>query len=134
MDKIKKIVEWTKIKIRLEKKNKGKIYFHEREIWWVNLGINIGFEQDGKHKNCERPALILKKFNKNLFWILPLSSRSKDNQYYLPFKYQEKGKIKNGIVILSQIRTVSNKRLLRKIGVIPKNEFNIIRNKVKNLI
>ncbi|MBU2219125.1 hypothetical protein KKG15_01365 [Patescibacteria group bacterium] len=22
-----------------------KILFHEREIWWCSLGVNIGFEQ-----------------------------------------------------------------------------------------
>jgi hypothetical protein len=30
-------------------------YFREKEIWWACLGANIGFEQNGKNENFERP-------------------------------------------------------------------------------
>lgn len=25
--------------------------FKERDIWWISVGINVGFEEDGKHEN-----------------------------------------------------------------------------------
>ena len=28
----------------------GVVYFHEREIWFCYLGVNIGSEQDGTRK------------------------------------------------------------------------------------
>ena len=38
-------------------------YFHEREVWWCSLGMNVGFEQDGKGLQYMRPVLILKGFS-----------------------------------------------------------------------
>lgn len=25
--------------------------FKERDIWWVSVGVNVGFEEDGKTRN-----------------------------------------------------------------------------------
>jgi len=41
----------------------GRLFFHEREIWWCLLGVNIGSEQDGRGVNFTRSVLIFKKFN-----------------------------------------------------------------------
>ena len=30
--------------------NKVRAFFHEREVWFSSVGVNIGFEQDGKHE------------------------------------------------------------------------------------
>ena len=56
--------------------------FKEREIWWCRLGVNIGHEQDGKGMQAYRPILVLKKFNRQIFWGVPLTTQIKDNQYY----------------------------------------------------
>ena len=32
-------------------KDIDNIFFREKEVWWIALGVNIGFEQDGKGKN-----------------------------------------------------------------------------------
>ena len=77
--------KWHSIKALLDKKKK-EIYFKEREIWWCSLGLNIGFEQDGKNYRFERPVLILKKFSKDLFWALPSTSQDKTGEYYYQFK------------------------------------------------
>jgi len=107
-----------------------KIYFHEREIWWCCLGLNIGFEQDGKNNQFERPVLILKKFNRDIFWALSLTSRNKEGKYYYQFEYRER----KYSVILSQLKLMSNKRLLRKIRTFPRDDFNEVRKLVKDLI
>jgi mRNA interferase MazF len=102
-------------------------YFHEREKWWCSLGINIGYEQDGKNENFERPVLVLRKFNRDIALITPLTSVAKENQYH------HKLNTGDSFVILSQIRLISAKRLLRKIEVIGENEFKEITNKIKRL-
>ena len=107
-----------------------KIYFHEREIWWCCLGLNIGFEQDGKNNQFERPVLILKKFNKNIFWALSLTSKDKTGKYYYQFKYKER----KYSIILSQLKLMSSKRLLRKIRTFPQDDFKEIRKLIKELV
>ena len=123
-------VSWTKLKIRLHIAADINFYFHEREIWWVSLGANIGFEQDGKNKQFERPVLVLKKFNKNILWILSLTSSDKKGKYYHEVEY----KGKKYQVVLSQLRLISSKRLIRKIRKLSQAEFNEIRSKVKRFI
>ena len=64
---------WNLQKKQINNKHR-RITFHEREIWWCSLGLNIGFEQDGKNYLYERPVLVIRKFNKHTLWILPLTS------------------------------------------------------------
>lgn len=100
---------WNKRKKALQQSTFGA-FVHEREVWWCALGINIGVEADGKHETFERPVLVLQKFNKDLVLVVPLTSRPKRNPYHWPFWHQ--GKLYAAVV--SQIRLISTKRLLRK--------------------
>lgn len=128
--KLKRIVDWTKIKLRIENKGNIKIYFHEREIWWTSLGSNIGYEQDGKNRLFERPVLIFKKFNKFILWVLPLTSQVKTGKYYYQFEYDKK----KYSIILSQLRIISSKRLLRKIRNFPKDDFDNVKVEIRKLV
>jgi mRNA interferase MazF len=126
-----KFITWTKLKIRLHlKSDENHIGFKEREIWWSSLGINIGYEQDGKNDNFERPVLILKKFNKNIMWVLPMTSKNKTGGYYYQFERNDQ----KYSIILSQLRLISSKRLLRKIGMITEAEFGKVREEIKKLL
>jgi len=100
---------WNKLKKNLHYSEK-KIYFKEKEIWWCSLGINIGYEQDGKNNNFERPIVVLRKFNNDLLWIIPLTTGNKSGKYYYSFENNNK----KYSAILSQIRLISTKRLVRK--------------------
>ena len=103
---------------------------HECEIWWLSLGVNVGVEIDGKHNNFERPVLVIKRFNRQMAWILPTTSRIKSNRFHEKFLF-------NGdtyFVALTQIRTISTKRFLRKIGMIPKIDFCRIKQRLDKLI
>jgi mRNA interferase MazF len=106
------------------------IFWHEREVWWCALGVNVGVETDGKHENFERPLLIVKKFNADMFWALPLTSREHRGTHYVNVHY-EGG---TSTAMLSQIRTVSTKRLIRKIGMIPEPGFDAIRKKLRDYL
>ena len=110
--------------------NKKIPYFYEREIWWCSIGLNIGFEQDGKNINFERPAIILKKFNRYILWMIPLTSKQKTGKYYYSFNFKN---ISN-VAILSQLRLISSQRLLRKIGMLPEKDFLKIKDIVKKFL
>ena len=70
-------VAWTKIKIRIHlNESKKDFYFKPREIWYASLGVNIGFETDGKNDKFERPVLIIRVFSADVLWILPLTSKN----------------------------------------------------------
>lgn len=127
--KAQEFIEWTKLKIRIHLSDRI-LYFRKREIWWASLGANIGYEQDGKNANFERPILILQKFSRHVLWVIPLSTRLKDNPYY----YQYQLGRENYSAILIQLRLISSKRLLRKIGVFPSDDFQKIKQKIKDLI
>jgi mRNA interferase MazF len=117
-EETKRFFDWTKIKINLHKLE-TIVFAQEREIWWASLGINIGFEQNGKHEAFERPILILKKFNKHLLWVLPLTSQQKTGKWYFSLEYN--GKI--SYAILSQIKALREKWFLLKFGTSPQKEF-----------
>lgn len=122
---------WNEKKKAINSVIKGDdFYFKEREIWWSSLGVNIGYEQDGKNDNFERPILILKIFNRDVLWMVPLTSTSKDHPYYYKFNDSKTDRS----VILSQLRLISSKRLLRKISMMNKVDFNNIREKIKQFI
>jgi len=49
---------WNKVKKAVNATDEdNRLYFHEGDIWWVHLGVNVGYEIDGKMlKTCRRPA------------------------------------------------------------------------------
>lgn len=111
-------------------------FFHEREIWFCHLGANVGFEQDGAGNDFQRPVIILRKFNNEIFWGIPLTkSKNKTNKkaekYYFSFSFIDNIK---SVAILSQIRLVDAKRLVRHIGTMKDDSFVELTKKLKELI
>jgi len=125
-----KFIEWARLKFHIHTKSEISFYFREREIWWASLGANIGYEEEGKNDNFERPVLVLKKFNRFILWAVPLTSKVKTGKYYYQFEY----KGNRFSAILSQLRVISSKRLSRKIRTLSESDFNRIRALIKELI
>jgi mRNA interferase MazF len=109
---------WIDIKFRIHQTNNRPIYYKTKQIWWCNLGQNIGDEENGKGLNYMRPVLILKKFNKNLCLAVPISSVLKDNKYYILINYHGK----SYSALISQVRAIDSKRLQNKIAEL-NNEY-----------
>lgn len=129
MDKL--FDQWNTVKKRLEARPVDtSLFFYEREVWWSSIGINIGVETDGKNDHFERPVLILKKFNGHMLWVIPLTSKQRDGIHYLKITH-ERGV---SYACLSQMKTISSKRLLRKIGMIAEDEFDVIGNRMVGYI
>lgn len=125
--------KWNSIKTKIEIKREETYYFDEREIWWSSLGLNVGHEEDGKNQLYERPVLILKKFNSKIVWVLPMSSKIKSGKYYYQIEY-------GGViytVLLSQLKLMSSKRLIRQVQQIKKIalvDFKHIKDRLIELI
>lgn len=117
---------WIKFKEILNLLN-IKLPFSEKEIWWVSFGINIGIEINGKGEYFERPAVIIKRFNILHAWVLPISrvDNLKDG-IHVSIKHNLLEL--NSVVVLSQIQTISNERLLRYIGRVSDQEFKNIKD------
>lgn len=96
--------------------------FKERDIWWISIGVNVGFEEDGKNDNFVRPVLIVKKFNRELFLGVPMSTKLKDNKYYIPVTV--KGTTVS--VMISQIRVFSSKRMWNKLAELDEGDYSKI--------
>ena len=93
---------------------------HQREVWWISFGVNIGVEIDGKNDTFERPGIVLRKFNNDMVWVIPVTSREKQLPFYIQFAFAET----EYWAVLTQVRMLSTKRFLRKIGMIPKERFS----------
>jgi len=101
--------------------------FKERDIWWTSIGVNVGFEEDGKNSNYVRPVLVVKKFNRDIFLGVPMSLQLKDNKYYV--KVTVKGEVVS--VLTSQIRVFSAKRFWNKIVELDEGDFAKVQEELK---
>ena len=120
---IKDFPGWSPYKLNIENRNIRPKFF-EKEIWWCNLGVNIGFEQDGKGIEYLRPVLVYKKHNSVVLTAIPLSTKIKENNpFYMKFSFHQKEQS----AIISQIRTIDSKRLVNKMGEISAKQFQIIK-------
>ncbi len=117
---------WNELKKNFSKAK--RVYFDKGEIWFAAIGKNLGDEEDGKNQNFERPVLITRKFNNNIFLGIPLTSQDKEGKYY------HKLHSFNSTAILSQIRLFDAKRLLRKIGKLEHAELVILKKKISKIV
>ncbi|MFH1170429.1 MAG: type II toxin-antitoxin system PemK/MazF family toxin [Candidatus Vogelbacteria bacterium] len=122
--------QWNERKKGLHDRDRVPFY-HEREIWWCALGVNIGSEQDGSGEESRRPVLILKGLSTETCLIVPLTTSSRKH-----FLRPSVGTVggKKAYALLSQLRVVDTKRLISKVGYLEKNMFEIIRKAVKTML
>ncbi len=104
---------WNEIKKKLNDKKVDLVLFPQvREVWMCALGKNIGREQNGSGQNFSRPMLVIKKFNNEIFWVLPLSSKQKKIDFYYNFRDKNNQDVS---VVISQIRLIYISRFERKL-------------------
>ena len=125
----KKFISWIFNKIIIDKTYK-ETPINEHEVYWCSLGENICFEQNGKGEDFRRPILIFKKFNNNMFWGIPMSTKIKDNKYYVKVLLKD---IEQSAII-SQLRVLDSKRLDQFIGYISREDFTKIKNCIKEIL
>ena len=109
----------------------GRIFCYPREIWWCSLGTNIGFEQNGTGEYFDRPVVVVRTFGKNAFLGAALTSKNKQGKFYFPIGLVED---RQALVILSQVRFIDTKRLIRKGGVLDEEIFNQLKNALQQTL
>jgi len=112
-------VAWNKVKVFVHFSER-KVYPKTREIWWAALGQNIGVEINGKNDNFERPVLVIKVFNSLSVLVAPISSKVNNDKNCIKFMNIDG---KENIINMSQIRSMSTKRFIRKIGDLKTEDF-----------
>jgi len=121
--------KWNEIKKEINKEKKRKL-FEERDIVFLKMGKNIGYEQDGKGEEFLRAVLVFKKFNSYQFigFSLTFKKPNKKNEKFY-YKLNE-----NSYVILSQIKTFSSKRIKYNKKRVSKKHFQEIYEKFTKLV
>lgn len=123
------LINWHNLKNKLNNRQKLPS-FKERQIWWCNIGENIGSEENGKGSLYSRPVLIIKKLNNKLFFGVPLTTKIKDKFYYQKIHFKDKEQC----AMLCQIRVWDCKRLAKKMGNLPSNHFNQVKKEISKII
>ena len=118
---------WNAIKQDIEEKGNAKLprvpQITEGEVWWAACGKNLGAEINGKNKLFERPVVIMKKLSRYTFMAIPLTSKQKTGTWYVKFVFKEREEF----AAVCQARTMSVFRLYRKIGMLPHNDLESIK-------
>lgn len=124
--------EWTKEKANLRYNGQlHKFPIYNNFIYWCNLGINIGSEQ-----NKLRPVLILRTSkNSPICTILPLTTQRLQDGFWFHVDLE----IVNSTVLVEQLKVVSKIRITnpyRKNGnlvTISANDWNKINSQLESL-
>jgi len=111
--------KWNSVKKRIQSENR-QVYIRRGEIRWVSFGVNIGSEIDGKGASLTRPALVVHVIGAHLALIVPLSTKTRESTGYIPFEW--KGILQS--LCVHQVRVVSQKRILDRIGKISESRLS----------
>ena len=121
---------WNGLKKGLHHDRVCERRFHDREIWWCSIGVNVGTETDGKHDHFLRPVLILKRYNDDMALVAPLTRSCKIGRFYHILSVAS---VRDSRVVLSQLRTISSKRLRVRMARVPEKEFQQIQEEIVKL-
>ncbi len=121
--------KWSNIKQLIDNKN-YLFNFNERDIYFVSMGKNIGYEVYGKGDEFLRPVIVFKKFNNNSFLAIPLSSKEKKGYYYFPVHFKNR----TNTALISQIKIIDAKRIKYKLATLGRGEFKKLKQVVSKMI
>ena len=119
---------WNELKKKTHESVGPEFFPQEREVWVSTLGWNIGREQNGAVGDFSRPVLVVKKFNNQMFWVVPLSTKQKPYDFY--FNFTDPTGLKAS-AILAQLRLISVKRFWRLLYVFPPEMFKEVTFRLK---
>jgi mRNA interferase MazF len=123
---------WNEIKKKIDSESfRNKKFPKEGEVWMAAIGKNIGFEQNGSGDNFSRPILVIRKFNNQMFWCVPLSTKQKSIDFYFNYSDPEGNKVS---AILAQMKLVSSKRVMRKIYRIEDSLFKLVKERLRSFL
>ena len=122
---------WFGIKPKIEeRKISDDFHIEPGEIWWCSIGENVGIETDGKDSTFSRPVLVIKVFNKEHIWIVPLTSNL-FGKFRVPVDSFSSAK---SAAIISQLRTISSRRLRYFIKNTTAEEISLVKAAIIDLL
>jgi hypothetical protein len=124
-----KLDNWNNLKKELANKKLDNFKFYERDIFFISIGQNVGYEQYGKGREFLRPVIVLKKLSKYSFIGIPLTSKEKIGKFYFKFYFKN---IDN-YALLNQIRVFDIRRNKYFYGRVSSNTFDKIKQKFLDL-
>lgn len=101
-----------------------------REIWWCQLGVNIGSEQSGKGARFLRPCIIMRGFGADACLVIPLTTSPREHYLRMPIGLMQDKEAKAN---LSQMRIIDTRRLVEKVGFLNKPIFNELKRRIREL-
>ena len=124
--------EWTKEKANLRYNGKlPKFPIYNNFIYWCNLGVNIGSEQ-----NKLRPVLILKTSkNSPICTILPLTTKRLEDNFWFHIDLEEIDStvLVEQLKVVSKIRITDPYRKKGKLVTILQNDWKKINSQLESL-
>jgi mRNA interferase MazF len=120
---------WNEKKKVLEEMKKD-FFFHEAEVWWCAIGLNVQSESCGKGENYQRPVLILKKLSGSSFIGIPLSSQNKVGSWFVEISMHNEKRY----ALLYQIRMFSTNRFQRRLATLDTGDFKRVKEKLGTLL
>lgn len=136
-NEFKKIIQTQRKKNQLNKKN--VFYGSVGDIHSCRLGINIGYEENGKWCLYARPVLIIKKIG-IMYFVVPMTTSEKHNIYHHILNntqlnyHKSQTPVPVSTLILSQVRVVDASRFSHKIATVSLSEMSLIKEKLKTLL
>jgi len=121
--------KWNRLKQNLHQKEKIA-NFNERDILFMSIGYNIGYEQYGKGKEFLRPVIVIRKFNKHLFLGIPLTSKTKEGKFFYEVKFHNK----KHTALLLQTRTFDIKRFKYRLATLGTKEFKKLKSRFEKIV
>ena len=101
------------------------------EVWMCTLGKNLGREQNGGSQDFSRPVLVIKKFNNEMFWVVPLSTKQKPLDFYFNYNDPSGAPV---AAVLAQLRLVSINRFQRDIYALPDILLREVRARLRTFL
>lgn len=124
--------EWTKTKANLRyNAQMPKFPIYNNFIYWCNLGLNIGSEQ-----NKLRPVLVVKtSLNSSVCTILPLTSKrlNDDFWFHIDLEKIDSTVLVEQLRVVSKIRFVNPYRRKGSLVTISQSDWNKINEQLQSL-
>ena len=120
---------WNQQKKSLDVSQK-QVRFHEAEVWWCSVGMNVGHEVCGKGHEYQRPILVLKKLSRETCIGLPISTQEKRGSWFHEISMHGKPRY----VLLHQIRMLSVNRFQRRLTALSVSDFIRIKQQLEALL
>jgi mRNA interferase MazF len=104
------------------------------EVWLVNLAPTVGHEQTGR-----RPAVVISEdiFNSGpagLVILLPITSRLRSIPSQVPLSPPDGGLDRESAVLCEAIRSVSHRRLVRRLGPVSAARLRLVEDALRILL